>query len=299
MSGGPAASASNTTRKGTVMADLSTYIPGDVYQRQDYGAPATPGGARRPRSRVVGMTVHWTTGTVLGEASQLGWVGNIYRYHTQTRGWADIGYAYLFHHYGNVYVGRGRYRALAHASGYNTTWLGCAFLGGNDSHVSDEALAAAAGLRSWLRREGGMTSMTRVNGHRDIGSTACPGDRLHSWVHAGMNAPDVGSDPDPGRPDPMRYDMMLYAHRGTPDALAMYAAASSHNAFAVMTHSRGEATDAIDRGEQVVAVGGPAARDLVDDPGAGINGHGDATTVVGADRAETLELITEWCADNL
>lgn len=279
------------------MSDLAEMIPGRVFGRSDYGAPATPGGGRRDRSRVIGMTVHWTTGNILGEADTLRWVGNIYRYHTQTRGWADIGYAYLFDRYGNIYVGRGRYRSLAHATGYNTTWLGVAFLGGHDSHVTDEALAAAAGLRAWLRREGGMTGMSRINGHRDLGSTSCPGDRLWRWARDGAPAPDLAPDPEP-QPT-RRYDMLFYAHRGTPDALAMYAAVSSHNAFAAMTHSRGEARDAIERGEQVVAVGGPAARDLVDDPGAGINGHGDVVTVVGADRAESLELITEWCAENL
>ncbi len=280
------------------MSDLAEMIPGRVFQRQDYGAPATPGGARRDRSRVIGMTCHWTTGNVLGEADTLRWVGNIYRYHVNTNGWADIGYAYLVDRWGNVYVGRGRYRSLAHATGYNTTWLGVAFLGGHDSHVNDEALAALAGLRAWLRHEGGMASMSRINGHRDLGSTACPGDRLWRWARDGAPAPDLAPAPDP-EPPTRRYDMLFYSHRGTPDALAMYAAVSSHNAFAVMSHSRGEAQDAIDRGEQVVAVGGPAARDLVDDPGAGINSRGDVATIVGADRAETLELITEFCADNL
>jgi len=278
------------------MSDLAELIPGRVFQRQDYGAPATPGGARRDRSRVIGMTVHWTTGNVLGEADTLRWVGNIYRYHTQTLGWADIGYAYLVDRWGNVYVGRGRYRQLAHATGYNTTWLGVAFLGGHDSHVNDEALAALAGLRAWLRREGGMTNMSRLNGHRDLGSTACPGDRLWQWTQDGGPAPDLTPEPDPT--PTRRYDMLIYAHRG-PDGLSAYAALSTHNAFAVLTHSRGEAKDAVGRGEQVVAVGGPAAGDLVSTPGSGIRQHGDVTTVVGADRAETLELAVEWAGDNL
>ena len=93
--------------------------------------------------------------------------------------------------------------------------------------------------------------------------------------------------------------MMLYAHRGTADSLAAYTAVSAHNVAAVLTHSRGEAREAVDRGEPVVAVGGPAARDLVDDPGVGVETSGDVTTIVGSDRAETLELAVRWAADNL
>lgn len=276
------------------MADLSRYIPGDVYNRSDYGAPSTPGGSRRDRSRVVGMTLHWTTGNVLGESSQLNWVRNIRNYHVNTLGWADIGYAYLFDRYGNVYVGRGRYRALAHASGYNTTWLGVAFLGGHDSHVSDEAKQAAAGLRRWLMNEGGMTSMRSVNGHRDIGSTACPGNLLHSWVHSGMRAPEIH------KPEPEKgYSMVIFAYRDSADSLTAYNVMSQHNTFSVLTHSRGEAREAAERGDDVVAVGGPAARDLRDGAGNGVNTYGNVTTIVGSNRSETLSLFNEWAQDNL
>ena len=276
--------------------DLQHYIPGDVYNRSDYGAPSTPGGARRDRSRVVGMTLHWTTGNVLGEASTLAWVGNIYRYHVNTRGWADIGYAYLFDRYGNVYVGRGRYRALAHATGYNTTWLGCAFLGGHNDHVTDEAKQAAAGLRRWLRNEGGMINMSRVNGHRDLGSTACPGTLLHSWVHSGMRAPEL---PQPEPEQTKGYNMLIYAYRDSADSLSAYNVMSQHNTFSVLTHSRGEAVEAMERGDDVVAVGGPAARDLRSGAGGGVNQYSNVTTIIGSDRAETLSLFSEWAQDNL
>ena len=176
------------------MTDLAELIPGAVYERTDYGAPATPGGGQRDRSQVVGMTVHWTTGRALGRPNTLDWVASIYRYHAQTLGWADIGYAYLVDKHGNVFVGRGRFRSLAHATGYNSTWLGVAYLGGHDDDITPQAKAAFIGLRQWLREDGGMLRMSRVNGHRDLGSTFCPGNRLHRWVHRGMPAPDLEED---------------------------------------------------------------------------------------------------------
>ena len=268
------------------MSDLQQLIPGEVFAREDWGGTASPGGSRRDRSQVIGLTGHHTTGNTLGEDNQAQWVLNIYNYHTGTLGWADIGYAYLYDRYGNVYVGRGRYRQLAHATGYNTTWLGVAFLGDSSQVWTDEAAAAFIGLRTWLRNEGGMVNMDQVNRHRDIGSTACPGSAKASWIANGLPAPDISV----GRKEKDKeYQMVIYAHRDTPDSLSAYNVLSQHNAFAVFTHSRGEAREALDRGETVVAVGGPAADDLGD----------EAVKIVGSDRSETLVSFSEWAQDNL
>lgn len=178
------------------MTDLADLIPGNVYTRKDAGLPVTPGGAQRDRDRVIGYTQHWTTGNALGITNTLRWWRNIYEYHTGHNGWADIGYAYGVDRFGNVFTGRGRFRTLAHATGYNTTWLGVAYLGGHDSHVTRDAKVSLRTLWEWLRLDGGMVNMDFRNGHRDIGQTSCPGDLLHLWVHGGMPWPD-GGDPDP------------------------------------------------------------------------------------------------------
>ena len=177
------------------MAELSP--PGSVYSRTDAGLPATPGGSRRDRDRVVGMTVHWTTGRALGVTDTAAWWKRIYDYHTGHNRWADVGYAYGVDRFGNVFTGRGRFRTLAHAAGYNTDWLGVAYLGGHDDDITPKGKAALLALWDWLRGDGGMTAMARRNGHRDLGQTACPGGRLHRWVHAGMPAPNLDSDPEP------------------------------------------------------------------------------------------------------
>ena len=93
-------------------------------------------------------------------------------------------------------------------------------------------------------------------------------------------------------PDPTpkkRYNMVIYARRDSADSLSAYTVLSQHNAFAVLTHSRGEAREALKRGEDVVAVGGPAADDL----------PSGATKIVGSDRGDTLRKFMDWADKNL
>jgi uncharacterized protein with LGFP repeats len=117
----------------------------------------------------------------------------IYRYHAVSRGWGDIGYNVLVDKFGQVW--EGRYGGLestvigAHARGYNTGTVGVALLGNYDSvdttapmidaaeafiawkfalfHVDPTATASFTG--------GGGRKVPTIFGHRDVGSTACPG----------------------------------------------------------------------------------------------------------------------------
>ena len=164
------------------MSNLEDLIVGKVYQREDWGAPSTPGGSQRPLTDVTTFTQHHTTGATLGTSDTVQWVKNIYDYHLGL-GWADIGYGYLYDRFGNVFVGRGRYRTLAHARGYNRTHFGVAFLGtGDKGHVTPAAKITGRALRHWLRTDGGLTNMRSTNGHRDVGNTSCPNDYLYHWA---------------------------------------------------------------------------------------------------------------------
>ena len=165
------------------MTNLDTLLPGTLVERSDWGVTATPGGATRDRDEVVGFTQHHTTGNALGNPDTTRWVKNIYDYHVETLGWADIGYAYLYDKHGNVFVGRGRFRTLAHARGFNRTWLGVAYLGsGVEEQLTREAKLAGRALHDWLASDGGMTNMRDIKGHRDQGDTACPGSYLYQWA---------------------------------------------------------------------------------------------------------------------
>lgn len=78
-----------------------------------------------------------------------------------------------------------------------------------------------------------------------------------------------------------KYAMVIYAKRGTVDALSALAAHSARP-VGVVTQDLGEAQRAVSRGEKVYAVGGPAASEL--------NG---GTDVVGSTAAETGRKVFE------
>ncbi|MGI8683921.1 MAG: N-acetylmuramoyl-L-alanine amidase [Acidimicrobiales bacterium] len=138
----------------------------------------------------------------------------IYAFHTQVRGWDDIGYNFLVDAKGRVYEGRWArsYRfgevptgedlerrgvVGAHAEGTNTGSAGIALLGNFTS--SPPTGAAMAGLASWLawkaaRQEidpqgatpfksadgGAVRTFPNISGHRDVRATDCPGDQLYA-----------------------------------------------------------------------------------------------------------------------
>lgn len=185
--------------------DLADRIPGDLYRRPDYGAPEHPGGAHRDLSAVDRAIFHWTTGRRLGRSTQPRWVKAIYDFHTGDRGWADIGYQFLVSRYGDVFEGRDNLDAVlrhvgAHAAGHNTESAGIALLGGTSEALTREAKIAVDALVDWLIEQGARFDVE--SGHRDVGSTSCPGDAFYQWVTAGRPAPDGREgDPDDGQPD--------------------------------------------------------------------------------------------------
>ena len=188
---------------------LSDHIPGRVYTRSDWGAPATPGGAYRSLSQVSRTVFHWTTGDTLGASNQARWVKNIYDYHTGHNGWADIGYNYLVDRYGSVYVGRGRYRVGAHAPGANSDGMGIALLGGSSAALTSEAKQAINGLMTWLA-ESVTTGDERGHGEVPGNNTSCPGQAVRQWVADGRPGPDGSEgDPDEGQPGDTAPDLVV------------------------------------------------------------------------------------------
>ena len=128
---------------------------------------------------------------------------SIYTYHTVNRGWGDIGYNVIVDKFGRVF--EGRYGGLdstvigAHAGGFNTFTFGVSMLGNYDEvPVPQATVDAISEMIAWkfglydidaygtttLTSAGGGTSryaagtsvtLPTIFGHRDVGSTACPG----------------------------------------------------------------------------------------------------------------------------
>jgi hypothetical protein len=104
-------------------------------------------------------------------------------FHMDSRGWTDIAYNAVACPHGYLFEGRGRGRRSA-ANGTNDgnsgSYATC-YLGGEGDVFTDDAKRAMRASGNWLTRAG-----SRRLGHRDWKSTACPGDTIYGWVHAGQ-----------------------------------------------------------------------------------------------------------------
>lgn len=127
-----------------------------------------------------------------------GIIRGIYSYHTRTRGWSDVGYNFLVDKYGRIWEGRagGVDRAVvgAHTQGYNQYSFAMSAIGNFETARPTSAMVNAyAQLFAWkLSLHGVSASDTSqvlagkrfqaINGHRDAGSTACPGRYLYAQI---------------------------------------------------------------------------------------------------------------------
>lgn len=153
---------------------------------------------------------------------------SIYAFHTQGRGWGDIGYNVIVDKYGRIF--EGRYGGLsstvigAHAGGFNTGTFGVSMLGNYAETDTPQAmLDSVAAVIAWklslygvnpygttqLISGGGGTSryaagvvvtLPTVFAHRDVGSTTCPGQyaydrmgQIRDMVAARIASPPGGS----------------------------------------------------------------------------------------------------------
>jgi len=146
-----------------------------IVSRAEWGAaparsttPLTPASVRL-------FVLHHTTGSFRGART----VRSIQAFHQgPDRKWADIGYNFLVAPDGVVYEGRGWGFRGAHARGHNHESVGVAFIGDGSRPMPFPAQQAVLGLLAEAeRRFGGL----RTVGHRDVGSTACPGDAVYAW----------------------------------------------------------------------------------------------------------------------
>ena len=160
-------------------------------------------------SRIVAGVVHQTAGAngyTRSEADNV--VRGIYRYHTQSRGWNDIGYNFLVDRFGTVYEGRygGITKAVigAHTGGFNTGTFGVSLMGSYDSTTPSRVVRRTLReLLAWKydlhhtnvlgttdytpygsskHPDGRAVTLNRLAGHRDLSSTTCPGGSVYSLL---------------------------------------------------------------------------------------------------------------------
>lgn len=120
----------------------------------------------------------------------------IYAYHTRSLGWSDVGYNFLVDRFGRIWEGRygGVARPVvgAHTLGYNEDSFAMSAIGNFETaQPSQVMLDAYAALFAWKLGLHGIKGddtdvriagdrFQAINGHRDAGSTACPGRNLYA-----------------------------------------------------------------------------------------------------------------------
>jgi flagellar hook assembly protein FlgD len=137
-------------------------------------------------------------------------VRGIQLFHVKSNGWNDIGYNFLVDRFGTIYEGRfggvDRNVVGAHALGFNTGSVGIALLGTygstKPSTAAQDAIARLIAWRLDLAHVDPTSTLTfvsggsekyaaeapvqlkAVSGHRDTGSTECPGNVLYARLGA-------------------------------------------------------------------------------------------------------------------
>ena len=175
-----------------------------VVSRAEWGADETKRGGDAPSfAPVTKLIVHHTV-TTNADPDPAATVRAVYTFHTQVRGFNDIGYNWLVDAGGRVYEGRysrpypagerptgedaaGRGVIGAHAEGANTGSVGVALLGNfatvppaPAAMVSLEAVLAWLADRHDIDPRGARAAFPNIAGHRDARATECPGDLLYA-----------------------------------------------------------------------------------------------------------------------
>ena len=186
-----------------------------MVSRAAWGATRAEGGCA-PRGPAdygevqAGVIHHTVNANDYSKAEAAGIVLGICRFHVNGNGWNDIGYQALVDRFGRLYKGRaggmGSAVVGAQAQGFNAQTTAIASIGSNDTvKLNRKARVAVTRYLAWklgvhgidpstsatMTSAGGSLSrypagtvitVPRVIGHRDLGNTACPGERLYAQV---------------------------------------------------------------------------------------------------------------------
>lgn len=154
---------------------------------------------------------HSATANGYTKAEVPGLIQGMYRYHTKSLGWFDLGYNFVVDRFGRIWKGRsggaGKLVRGAHTLGFNEGSFGIAVLGNYESvKPTKKAIKAVARLSAWkIDKHGAPKARGKVkvvsagsdrypkgttvrlpamDGHRDTNQTACPGQLLYDRLPA-------------------------------------------------------------------------------------------------------------------
>ncbi|GAV03903.1 hypothetical protein RvY_14268 [Ramazzottius varieornatus] len=159
-----------------------------IVRRAEWGA-RPPQSISRLQEPVTYAFIHHSAGTEPKDLeSGKRTVRSIQNYHMDTQKWSDIGYTFLIGGDGSVFEGRGWGIVGAHTMNYNSTGYGFCFLGTfTNSLPTLAARNAAKALIAEAAAAGRLKKDYKLKGHRQMGSTECPGTALYNeiktWPH--------------------------------------------------------------------------------------------------------------------
>nr|AGU68335.1 peptidoglycan recognition protein 1a [Sinohyriopsis cumingii] len=109
-------------------------------------------------------------------------------------GWDDIGYNFLIGGDGRVYEARGWDRVGAHTRGWNDVAVAFSVMGDYTNKLPNSAaLTAVHNIIDCGILKGKITPDYKMYGHRNAGTTECPGQQLYDlirrWPHFDPNKP--------------------------------------------------------------------------------------------------------------
>jgi uncharacterized protein with LGFP repeats len=177
-----------------------------IRSRSEWGADESlRKGSPSYNATIKAAVVHHTAdGGAYSQSEVASVIRGMYRYHTVSLGWSDLGYNFVVDRFGGIWEGRagGISQPVvgAHAGGFNSDTFGVSMMGDFTSVAPTAAcLESVALVLAWklsmyglpadgaayLTSAGGGTAryaagttvkLRTVNGHRDVGFTACPGN---------------------------------------------------------------------------------------------------------------------------
>ncbi len=184
-------------------------------------------GATTSYSSAKAIVIHHTAGSnSYTEAQVPGIIAGHCLYHVNGRGWDDIGYNFLIDRFGGVWEGRTGSKTSpvqgAHTGGFNSQTQGIAMMGNFDSIApTDATITGLKTMLSWLTgwhsidptgivtlkagtgavgfAPGQEFTSPSIVGHRDLGSTSCPGGIFYTTlvsIRLELQPFTFGFDPD-------------------------------------------------------------------------------------------------------
>jgi N-acetylmuramoyl-L-alanine amidase len=202
-------------KREVVLASEAQSGPGapPIVTRAEWGADETlkrsTGGCRRTFHPLQQIFVHHTASSNY-DYNGAATMRAIYAYHTQSRGWCDLGYNFVIDWSGTIYEGRWarRYAAQephdsedyrdyvvagAHVAGFNSGSVGISLMGNFTSIAPPLAMKQSLkAMLAWEADRHGLNptgthsfngrTMRVIGGHRDAGQTACPGNKVYELL---------------------------------------------------------------------------------------------------------------------